>query len=623
MEYLIDRDMMTATVEKIEWERILLHLWVRISWKEEADREEPLEFYLVNGMYAAKAYGDIIDIRDNVYHICMNVTNNKQNRCIPQGTYSLIVVQGDRQMARATTSTKIAGHLKELSNSFLYKNRSKIYSVTFYIEEEEDDLPFVVYILPASKCGTGERTPEQIQTRKMLDSSEKSSSGSGRLKSKAKKMLHKRGISKHGIIKRRYQAAYRKAEHDGKCILFFSEQGETIGTNMKPLKERMIARGMDKEYRIIESYRSVNDHKKDHKYGVKSWLTLVKKLGMADIVIMEDHAPVMDWLQLGPKTKVIQLWHAGAGFKSSGYSRWGHKGCPAPNSCHRQYTYGIAGSRKIAHFFSEVWGINTSRVLPTGMPRLDEYLNEEHRTEKTKELYEKYPMAKGKKVILFAPTYRGKNKGDAHYPYELIDFDRLYQVCGEEYVVFFKMHPWVAQPVPIPEKYKDRFADLNTYPNINDLFYITDLLISDYSSSIFEYSLMRRPMLFFAFDEIQYAYSRGFHRDYHEAAPGKVVAAFDELLDAIEKKDFEYEKVEEYIENSFDYVDTGSCDRVIDWLILGNIPEDLQQAIDADDAIAEKLAKLDFTPPDYVWKADVEKSEGDAEESEDSDETDD
>ena len=74
---------------------------------------------------------------------------------------------------------------------------------------------------------------------------------------------------------------------------------------------------------------------------------------------------------------------------------------------------------------------------------------------------------------------------EAYYPYELIDFDGLYKLCKDDYVVLFKMHPWVQVPVPIDEKYKDKFIDVGTYPNINDLFYFTDILITDYSSNIF------------------------------------------------------------------------------------------------------------------------------------------
>ena len=226
---------------------------------------------------------------------------------------------------------------------------------------------------------------------------------------------------------------------------------------------------------------------------------------------------------------------------------------------------------------------------------MDEYLDPEYRKKKTEELYQLYPMCKDKKVILFAPTYRGKNRATAHYPYEMIDFDRLYNFCGDEYVVLFKMHPWVSFPVPIGEDQKDRFVDANTFPNINDLFYITDLLITDYSSNIFEFSLMKKPMLFFAFDKIQYSFSRGFHRDYEEAAPGKVCYDFEQLMQALEQKDFEYEKVEEYVDKHFDYIDSGASDRVIDWILLGQVPKDIKQKIAQNNRAIKKMRKLRFT----------------------------
>ena len=111
--------------------------------------------------------------------------------------------------------------------------------------------------------------------------------------------------------------------------------------------------------------------------------------------------------------------------------------------------------------------------------------------------------------------------------------------------------------------------DVKKYPNINDLFYIVDLLITDYSSNIFEYSLMRKPMLFFAFDKIQYSFSRGFHRDYEESARVRYVIHLRRCFLQLQIRTFEYEKVEQYITHHFDYIDSGASDRVIDWILLG------------------------------------------------------
>ncbi len=164
-------------------------------------------------------------------------------------------------------------------------------------------------------------------------------------------------------------------------------------------------------------------------------------------------------------------------------------------------------------------------------------------------------------------------------------------------MVLFKMHPWVSEPVPIPEKFSDKFIDVNLYPNINDLFYITDILITDYSSNIFEYSLMKKPMLFFAYDKIQYSFSRGFHRPYEESAPGKVCYNFTELMEAFRTKDFEYEKVEEYVIQHFDFIDSHASDRVIDWIVLGKMPEKIEQEINIVEKQIERMKELDFLQP--------------------------
>lgn len=578
MENLIDKRLVTAAVTKITWERIWLHLDVKITFAQDADKDSALSFYLVNGLYEPKAKLKITGIEGDIYKLKINVTNPGTSLCLPQGTYSMIVCQKKQQMARAEIAESLVKDMSNASRNFLYGGRAKVYSVTFYVTEGDEGLPFIMYVLAGGRTGIGAPT---VHAKKGFHPKEE-------LKKQYSKRNKPLKIDLYWKYRKKYKHKSKKP-----VVLFMSEQSTKISTNLKAVRDRMIARGMEKDYVILESYRSSVTNPR---MGLQSWMDTLKKMAMSDFIFLDDHAPVLDWLILDKDTVVIQLWHAGAGFKASGYSRWGHIGCPAPYSCHRQYKYGIAGSKNIAHFFSEVWGINDSQVLATGMPRIDEFLDADYRKKKTKELYEKFPMCKNKKVILFAPTYRGTNKANAHYPYELIDFAKLYELCGDEYVVLFKMHPWVAASVPVEEKYKDRFADVNKYPNINDLFYITDLLITDYSSNIFEYSLMRKPMLFFAFDEIQYSFSRGFHRAYKESAPGKVCHTFDEVLKAIEQEDFEYPKVEEYVEKHFDYVDSHASDRVIDWILLGQLPDTVKKELEADEAIKKELETLDFKP---------------------------
>ncbi len=574
----LSKKRITATVIKMEWERIHLHLYVKVDVNDETldIQSVPLSFYLVNkDEITSPAKCKVLGDENCVYHLHLNVTNNGENWCIPSGRYMIEVLQGDVALADCEIGKELVPRIDECSRNFLYSNGKRAYTVTFDVEDGDDILPFEMTTLTSGMIAL--KYPSRGRMRDRIH---------------PVKDITTTWLGKKNMIRVAYQALYRLNKGKRRnTILFMTEQSEKIASNLKAVSERMMARGMDKDYNILYSARAASEKGQ----SIKSWFSLVNKLSQSGIVILDDHAPCLDWLKLTDDTKVLQLWHAGAGFKSSGYSRWGHRACPNAVSCHRQYDFGIAGSKNIAHFFSEVWGMNDEQVIATGMPRMDEYLDSEHRKQKTEEIYEKYPFCKGKKVILFAPTYRGKNKKDAYYPYELIDFKKLYELCKDEYIVLFKMHPWVHGAVPIAKEYKDRFADVGTFPNINDLFYITDLLITDYSSNIFEYSLMKKPMLFFAFDKIQYSFSRGFHRPYEESAPGKVCYTFEQILEAIRMKDFEYEKVQQYVDHHFDYIDSGASDRVIDWLILGNLPKDIAEDLERVKAENEYRKNLDFT----------------------------
>ena len=99
---------------------------------------------------------------------------------------------------------------------------------------------------------------------------------------------------------------------------------------------------------------------------------------------------------------------------------------------------------------------------------------------------------------------------------------------------------------------------------VNDLLFAVDLLITDYSSIVFEYSTLGRPMLFFAYDLDEYVASRDFYEPFESFVPGRIVRTFPELLDAIRRDDYEAEKVEPFARRHFAHLDGGSTDRVID-----------------------------------------------------------
>lgn len=566
-----DNPTCTAIVTGICWERVLLHLTVDLS--PLSDRVLPgiPVFYAVDEDGRAGACFDILEQKDTRFHLCINITNNGTKRCIPAGYFRIYVCEGEQILAECEAAPDVTPDLPQHSRCFLYGTKlHKSYAVHFSVQEDNTRLPLRMEVLNA------EEAPSTWLRRERLSLSE---------------MFAAYYLDLRLYVSRLYRVMclFHRRER-AHTILFITEQSERLGGNLTAIMDRMYARGLDRKYTI----RTWSRKKLRGDHNFVKWVQLMRILSRSGIIFADDHVPTLDWLQLKSDTLLIQTWHAGAGFKSSGYSRFGNPGGPAPVSAHRQYTYGLCGSRKIAHFFSEVWGIDTERVLNTGMPRMDEYQDPEYRQKTTQALYERYPLCRDKQVILFAPTYRGMNVADACYPYELIDWERLDAVTGDHAVVLFRMHPWVNKPISIPERYAGKFIDVADYPGINDLFYITDLLITDYSSNIYEYSLMRRPMLFYAFDEIQYSFSRGFHRPYRESAPGKVCTTFAELCDAIAAQDYEAEKVEAYVTHHFDHFDSGACDRVIDWLIEGELPADIRTAIAAREARTARMLEVRF-----------------------------
>ena len=130
-----------------------------------------------------------------------------------------------------------------------------------------------------------------------------------------------------------------------------------------------------------------------------------------------------------------------------------------------------------------------------------------------------------------------------------------------------KMHPFVHEAIQIPEAYRDRIVDFAKYPNINDLYYVTDLLITDYSSNYFEYSLMKKPVLFFTPDRELYELSRGVHRSVKESAPGKVCDTFKEMMDAMRNEDYEVEKIYQFVEDNFSQYDGKATDKAIQYVL--------------------------------------------------------
>lgn len=283
------------------------------------------------------------------------------------------------------------------------------------------------------------------------------------------------------------------------------------------------------------------------------------------VVIVDDYYNLLNTVEKREEVKLFQLWHACGAFKTFGFSRLGKSGSPKQTSpSHRMYDYTIVSSEDIVKFYAEGFGISDYKVLPIGIPRTDIFFDEEYAKNVKNEFYSKRPELKDKKIILFAPTFRGDGQKSAFYPLSAFNPEQFIDELGEDYAVIIKLHPFCTERYEISEKYKNNIIDLSDEDELNDLLFVTDLLVTDYSSCIFEASLLDIPMLFLAYDLYQYISERDFYCEFETFVPGKIVFTQEQLTDAIEEKDFESDKIPAFKHKFFADTDGKSSQRVAD-----------------------------------------------------------
>lgn len=547
-------------VKKIWWEHIYLHM--EVSGENLRDYD----------YYVGKVTGERYPLEVDGNEIVMNVVNIPSLKLLPSGKWLLICVNKTTQQADPLRILPECGYgLDALDKVYRYCAGHYAYVVTFGIRngggltremnEYPEKPPVIVY---------GDEEMFLYINASYMKENKKQAKRDVFAETTGMKS-HLRGImirSSKRIYNTIYRIMCRIQKRDGKHILLMSETRTPIGGNLKALDDRLKERGLDKEYTISYSFSKTLEDGMIRQ--AKTWFRLLFLIARQDYIFVDDYVPIFQTVDLIESTKLIQLWHAGVGFKSVGYSRFGKTGSPhATDSCHRRYDYAIVGARGLIPVYEEVFGIPKDHILPYGLPRLDGYMVPEKAEAFRKEFYEKYPQLKERKIILFAPTFRGNGQKTAYYPWDKVNFAAAYEMCGDEYAFVIKMHPFVREIPEIPQEYRDRIYDFSKGTDINELFYVTEILITDFSSNIYEFSLQNKPMIFYAFDKDFYQLTRGVHRRLEEFAPGKICMTFDEVLDTIQNQDFEEERRRVFIENSFDRTDGYASDRIIDEIILG------------------------------------------------------
>ncbi len=331
---------------------------------------------------------------------------------------------------------------------------------------------------------------------------------------------------------------------DKKTVIFGSYNGKSYSCSPKAIYEYMLSDERFDDYRFVwffdepEKYRFLENNKNTIVVKNKS-KKCEKYLHIAKYWILNFRA--IDYWTPKKSQIYIQCWH-GTPLKKLGFDiTVSTNAMNSVKEIHSKYKndakrlkYILSPCEFVTEKFKTAWELDNfgknDAVLEIGYPRNDylvNYNNDDITKIKTKLGIENC----NKKVILYAPTWRdNQHNAQRGYTYHNpVDFDYLKEVLGNDYIILFRAHYLVANSFDF-DAYKGFVYNISDYDDINDLYIISDLLITDYSSVFFDYSILNRPMLFYMYDLEEYRdETRGFYFDI-KTLPGAIIKSEQELV---------------------------------------------------------------------------------------------
>lgn len=230
--------------------------------------------------------------------------------------------------------------------------------------------------------------------------------------------------------------------------------------------------------------------------------------------------------------RYLNTWH-GTPFKHIGNDAGGRKDFDFGS-----VDYFCYASEYEKEIYKRAFRTREESMIPTGLPRNDELYRVT--PQEIKDLKERLGLPLDKKIILYAPTWRDSTDNGKTYAIKPpIDAKRWEKELKDDYIVLFRMHTYTNKLLGL--EFNDTLRDYSAYPNVNDLFKVADILISDYSASMADYAILERPVLCFTYDYEQYRKERGLYVDYATDMPSGILRTEDDVLNYIKTMDYEAE----------------------------------------------------------------------------------
>lgn len=293
----------------------------------------------------------------------------------------------------------------------------------------------------------------------------------------------------------------------------------------------------------------------------------------ASYLILDDYYLPIYLIKPIKKLKIIQLWHAAGAFKKFGYSTIGTKFGPNPDylklvPIHSNYTYVYISSSRFAGCYAEAFHMPINSIFALGLPRTDLFNSEYLRSMAIEKIVHDYPiLANEVKVnILIAPTYRAKGpQGESTFDF-MDEIERLSRLIDSSKRIILKVHPYMNPDVLERLKACPNILVAKAY-TINEWMLVSDAFITDYSSAVFEYALLQRPLAHFVPDYDEYKTNRGFYHDIQTISDGDILQSEPQLLEWMNIRERnEFHDTSRMIDVNFDRVDNVSRDIVAHFL---------------------------------------------------------
>mgnify|MGYP004648093923 CR=1 FL=1 len=349
-------------------------------------------------------------------------------------------------------------------------------------------------------------------------------------------------------------------------IVFLSPHNENFNDSLGAVMEEVIRRD---DFRVVPI--SGRDLKFDRSHFFKSLGNIIRfftvnayHLATARFVFLNDNFMPLGKLHFSEKAVVTQLWHAEGAFKKFGLDIDQPDEVRALEKAgNSKLTYVVCSSEGVAPIYANAFGVSDYKVLPLGSARSDYFFKDINVERLRADFDRKYPQCKGKKLALYAPTFRDNSADDSRI---MANFDAaaFNERFGEEYALLVRLHPQVHSETEI-----EGAVDMCDYENTLELMKLCDLLITDYSSICMDFAIQNKPVYFYAFDLERYEKDRAFYFDYESYVPGPVAKDFQTLLNLLNSNVSETYRLRR---NDFNYANFGipdgkAAERIVDKII--------------------------------------------------------